>query len=104
MYDKNPDEHIQPSLVPDEVIHPQTDKYWAPHPETGVFGPDSKENQAAGSLSLPANASEDSVLEKKAFFRPLEVEDLEKPLPWSEQRSWCPWTYIHILLEDYCPR
>lgn len=79
VYDKNPEDHVRPTVVPDEFIHPQSDKYWAPHPKTGVFGPASEEDSAAGFHSSPANASEESVLEQKAFFRPL--EDLEKPLP-----------------------
>lgn len=79
VYEKNQDEHVRPSFVPDEVIHPQSDKYWAPHPETGVFGPVNEETKAAGAQALPASGSEDSVLEQKAFFRPVEVEDLEKP-------------------------
>ncbi|XP_059624984.1 late embryogenesis abundant protein At5g17165-like [Cornus florida] len=79
VYDKNPDDHVRPTVVPDHVIHSQSDKYWAPHPQTGVFGPTAEHNLAAGGgfRSLPANGGEDSVLEQKAFFRSL--EDLEKP-------------------------
>lgn len=80
VYDKNPEEHVQPSSVPDEVIQPQSDKYWAPHPQTGVFGPDSDNNPASSGERGFHSASPgtvDSVLEQKAFFRPL--EDLEKP-------------------------
>ncbi|CAA2975420.1 Hypothetical predicted protein [Olea europaea subsp. europaea] len=75
VYDKNPEEHVCPTVVPDDLIAPQSDKYWAPNPQTGVFGPETDHNPTAGS---PITASgEDSVLEQKAFFRPL--EDLEKP-------------------------
>ncbi|KAL2527634.1 hypothetical protein Adt_12699 [Abeliophyllum distichum] len=80
-YDKNPEEHVHSTVVPDYLILPQSDKYWAPHPQTGVFGPATDHNPAAGgergfhSLSMSANG--DSVLEQKAFFRHL--EDLEKP-------------------------
>ena len=38
VYDKNPDDQFRPGVVPDELIQPQSDKYWAPHPQTGVFG------------------------------------------------------------------
>ncbi|KAL2453727.1 Uncharacterized protein Adt_48770 [Abeliophyllum distichum] len=30
VYDKNPEEHVRPTVVPDDVIAPQSDKYWAP--------------------------------------------------------------------------
>ncbi|XP_019200507.1 PREDICTED: uncharacterized protein LOC109194088 [Ipomoea nil] len=81
VYDKNPEENAQASVVPDEVIQPQSDKYWAPHPQTGVFGPDTDNNPAAASgergFHSASPGTVDSVLEQKAFFRPL--EDLEKP-------------------------
>ncbi|KAK3042782.1 hypothetical protein RJ639_001055 [Escallonia herrerae] len=82
VYDKNPDEHVRPAVVPDELVEPKSDKYWAPHPQTGVFGPASEDNQAMGgecAFHTSASPAEDSVLEQKAFFRPL--EDLEKPQP-----------------------
>ncbi|XP_022875591.1 late embryogenesis abundant protein At5g17165-like isoform X2 [Olea europaea var. sylvestris] len=76
VYDKNPEEHVCPTVVPDDLIAPQSDKYWAPNPQTGVFGPETDHNPTAGS-PITASGGEDSVLEQKAFFRPL--EDLEKP-------------------------
>ncbi|CAA0817127.1 Unknown protein [Striga hermonthica] len=78
-YDKNEeDDHVRPTLVPDYVISTQPDNYWAPHPKTGVFGPTTDEKPASdGESNLPTNAGLDSVLEQKAFFRPM--EDLEKP-------------------------
>ncbi|CAI9774232.1 unnamed protein product [Fraxinus pennsylvanica] len=79
VYDKNPEEHVRPTVVPDDIIAPQSDKYWAPNPQTGVFGPETDHKPTAGTAAT-ASVSEDSVLEQKAFFRPLEVEDLEKPL------------------------
>lgn len=83
MYDKNPDEHVEASVVPDEVIQPKSDKYWGPDPRTGVFGPETGPNSASGGgrgfQAAPANGGEDSVLEEKAFFRPTSIEDLEKP-------------------------
>ena len=79
VYDKNVDDHVRPAFVPDEVTQRQSDHYWAPHPKTGVFGPASEENPDAGSNTSPYGASAESVLEQKAFFRPM--EDLDKPLP-----------------------
>ncbi|XP_057971711.1 late embryogenesis abundant protein At5g17165 [Malania oleifera] len=87
-YDKNLDDQIRPTIVPDDVIQPgQPEKYWAPHPQTGVFGPahteqvpvaggGSSERGIHSSLGK-AKGGEDSVLEQSAWFRPL--EDLEKP-------------------------
>ncbi|KAG6435040.1 hypothetical protein SASPL_106689 [Salvia splendens] len=75
-YDKNPEENVNSTVVPDNVIPPQPDEYWAPHPKTGVFGPATDENLRPGS-SAEGTSDGGSVLEEKAFFRPL--EDLEKP-------------------------
>ncbi|KAL7106728.1 hypothetical protein ACP275_06G011200 [Erythranthe tilingii] len=71
-YDKNQEDHVQANMVPDHVMPPQPEVYWAPHPKTGVFGP-----TTGSSDEHEASASEDSVLEQKTFFRPL--EDLDKP-------------------------
>ncbi|XP_022890448.1 late embryogenesis abundant protein At5g17165-like isoform X1 [Olea europaea var. sylvestris] len=78
VYDKNPEEHVRPTVVPDDVIASHSDKYWAPNPQTGVFGPETDHKPTAGTAAI-GSIGEDSVLEQKAFFRPLEVEDLEKP-------------------------
>ncbi|TMW82490.1 hypothetical protein EJD97_005810 [Solanum chilense] len=79
VYDKNPEDHVRDSVVPDEVIEAQSDKYWAPHPQTGVFGPADTAGAERGLHSSPAAAATaESILEQKAFFRPL--EDLEKPM------------------------
>ncbi|KAK4740663.1 hypothetical protein SAY87_024251 [Trapa incisa] len=82
VYDKNPDEHVRPAVVPDEVIQPESHKYWAPHPKTGVFGPTSGLNQNVDGLSSkttdPAVGEEGSVLEQKAWFRPTSIEDSQK--------------------------
>ncbi|KAG6438380.1 hypothetical protein SASPL_103321 [Salvia splendens] len=75
-YDKNPEENVNPTVVPDNVISPQPDEYWAPHPKTGVFGPATDENPGPG-RGGEGSSDGGSVLEEKAFFRPL--EDLEKP-------------------------
>lgn len=89
VYDKNPEDHVHPSVVPDDVIPPQPEKYWAPHPQTGVFGPATDHKPASGGergLHASASADLDSVLEQKAFFRPL--EDLDKPVqPWVVESS-----------------
>ena len=73
-YDKNMDDQVRPTVVPDDVVQPESEKYWAPHPQTGVFGPEAENKLSAAS---PENCGEGSVLEEKAFFRPL--EDLDKP-------------------------
>ena len=76
-YDKNVDEQTQPSVVPDDVIEGQSDKYWSPHPKTGVFGPaDSVAGPASDSTGHVARDGS-SVLDQKAWFRPL--EDVDKP-------------------------
>ncbi|CAI9775090.1 unnamed protein product [Fraxinus pennsylvanica] len=83
VYDKNVEENVveenvQPTVVPDDVISPLSDEYWEPHPETGVFGPATDGDKPAID-GEPLKANGDSVLEEKAFFRPL--EDLEIPPP-----------------------
>lgn len=79
-YDKNVDEQVRPAFVPDDVIggRGSPDKYWGPHPTTGVFGPSSVDPKLAASLA-PASATNGgaSVLDQKVWFRPL--EDVEKP-------------------------
>ncbi|EYU19730.1 hypothetical protein ABFS82_06G093500 [Erythranthe guttata] len=81
VYDKNVEEHVHAGVVPDDLIRPQSEKYWSPHPQTGVFGPaaDHKLTTVSGDhCGLHMSAGSDSVLEQKAFFRPL--EDLDKPV------------------------
>ncbi|XP_047958703.1 late embryogenesis abundant protein At5g17165-like [Salvia hispanica] len=79
VYEKNPEEHIRATLVPDDVIPPQPEHYWSPHPQTGVFGPAKDHKPALGvERGLHSRSVAGSVLEQKAFFRPL--EDLEKPI------------------------
>ncbi|KAB2596936.1 hypothetical protein D8674_032386 [Pyrus ussuriensis x Pyrus communis] len=82
IYDKNPEEQIRPCFVPDDLIPPQPDKYWAPNPKTGVFGPEAEHTSSVSREdgSSPVNGGEgSSVLEQKAWFRPTSIEDLEKP-------------------------
>ncbi|KAL6956682.1 hypothetical protein U1Q18_004844 [Sarracenia purpurea var. burkii] len=80
VYDKNVDDQVRPTIVPDHVIQTGSTEYWAPHPQTGVFGPAAEHSPVGGgerSFYSSADGPEDSVLEQKAFFRPL--ENLEKP-------------------------
>ncbi|XP_037487062.1 late embryogenesis abundant protein At5g17165-like [Triticum dicoccoides] len=80
-YDKNVDEQVRPAFVPDDVIGGagSPDKYWGPHPTTGVFGPAAVDPKLAASLAPAAGAANGgaSVLDQKVWFRPL--EDVEKP-------------------------
>jgi hypothetical protein len=83
-YDKNVDEQVRPAFVPDDVIGgpDRPDKYWGPHPTTGVFGPavvDGKLVAAGAPVAAAANGTGGSVLDQKVWFRPL--EDVEKPPP-----------------------
>jgi hypothetical protein len=83
-YDKNLEEQVRPAFVPDDVIGGagNPDKYWSPHPKTGVFGPaavDPKLAAAGGAPDAAANAAGGTVLDQKVWFRPL--EDVEKPPP-----------------------
>ncbi|XP_066349171.1 late embryogenesis abundant protein At5g17165-like [Miscanthus floridulus] len=82
-YDKNLEEQVRPAFVPDDVIGGagNPDKYWSPHPKTGVFGPAAVDPKlaAAGAPDAAANAAGGTVLDEKVWFRPL--EDVEKPPP-----------------------
>ncbi|MQL87085.1 hypothetical protein Taro_019639 [Colocasia esculenta] len=84
VYDKNQEEHVRPAFVPDDVIQPHpAGKYWRPHPSTGVFGPadtDGRRPDApASAAASPGNGGTcgptTSVLDQKAWFRPLEGVD-----------------------------
>ncbi|PUZ48713.1 hypothetical protein GQ55_7G268500 [Panicum hallii var. hallii] len=80
-YDKNLEDQVRPAFVPDDVIGgaANPDKYWGPHPKTGVFGPAAVDAQlAAGAPDAAANGP-GTVLDQKVWFRPL--EDVEKPPP-----------------------
>ncbi|XP_011007156.1 PREDICTED: uncharacterized protein LOC105112935 isoform X1 [Populus euphratica] len=82
VYDKNPDDELRPNVVPDDVIKPQSDKYWAPHPRTGVFVPATEQHLSdisGGDSASVGDGGQDPVLEEKAWFRPTSLEDLEKP-------------------------
>lgn len=80
MYDKNVDDQIRSTVVPDGGVEPRSDndnKYWAPNPRTGVFGPATAHAAAAAGNGEKPNAGAETVLEQQAWFRPL--EDVEKP-------------------------
>ncbi|KAG9454366.1 hypothetical protein H6P81_007270 [Aristolochia fimbriata] len=73
VYDKNVDEQVRPTVVPDDVIEAKGEEYWAPNPKTGVFGPAAeKEGLAGGARRISEPGQENgSVLEEKVWFRPL---------------------------------
>ena len=81
VYDKNVEDDIRPAVVPDGITQPESEKFWAPNPNNGVFGPAAEHNLASGEgrgyHASTANGGIESVLEIKTFFRSL--EDLEKP-------------------------
>ncbi|XP_073031218.1 late embryogenesis abundant protein At5g17165-like [Primulina eburnea] len=85
VYEKNYEEfiteHSHATVVPDYLIPLQTEEYWAPHPQTGVFGPavDQSTSPVDNSTDLGLSTTNtNSVLEQKAFFR--HSEDLDKPV------------------------
>ncbi|XP_051219140.1 late embryogenesis abundant protein At5g17165 [Lolium perenne] len=81
-YDKNLDDQVRPAFVPDDVIGgPNTpDKYWGPHPTTGVFRPAALDGKFVPGAPPTATATASgSVLDQKVWYRPL--EDVEKPPP-----------------------
>ncbi|KAG9133920.1 hypothetical protein Leryth_004641 [Lithospermum erythrorhizon] len=59
VYDKNWEDHVLSSVVPDEVIQLQSEKYWSPHPQTGVFGP-ATDHQAISSSERGFHSVPDS--------------------------------------------
>ncbi|CAD5176051.1 unnamed protein product [Musa acuminata subsp. malaccensis] len=77
-YDKNVEE-LEEARVPDHVIDAKSDKYWGPHPTTGVFGPadESGASVNGGGKAATAPVSGPSALDQTVWFRPL--EDVDKP-------------------------
>ncbi|KAF8102983.1 hypothetical protein N665_0189s0035 [Sinapis alba] len=69
-YDKNVEEELQASKMADD----DSDKYWSPHPRTGVFGP----STSSSTTDENRSSQDDSVMEEKAWFRPTSLEDLDK--------------------------
>ena len=68
------EDELQASAVPDDVIKPESEKYWSPHPQTGVFGPSTTEHSPSGEAARQDSA----VLEETAWFRPTSLEDSDK--------------------------
>lgn len=79
VYEKNEDEGARLTRVPEDVIQPKSDKWWLPHPRTGVFGPVEEQGWAGGDRHHSREKSDESVLEQQAWFRPL--EDVQKQPP-----------------------
>lgn len=73
-YDKNVEDELHASAVPDEVLKPDSDQYWSPHPQTGVFGPSTTDHSSTTEVARQDSA----VLEETAWFRPTSVEDTDK--------------------------
>ena len=84
-YDKNIEDEVRPAVVPDYVIESDSDKYWCPHPQTGVFGPADPCFGAGASTdhvrAQSSDAATSTVLNETAWFRPL--EDVQKPAPFA---------------------
>ncbi|GJN01854.1 hypothetical protein PR202_ga19155 [Eleusine coracana subsp. coracana] len=80
-YDKNVEDQVRPAVVPDDVIGGagNPDKYWGPHPKTGVFGPAAVDGKLAAAAAPEAGVNGGSVLDQKVWYRPL--EDVDKPPP-----------------------
>lgn len=76
VYEKNEDEGARLTRVPEDVIQPKSEKWWLPHPKTGVFGPAEEQGWAGGDHHHSRENSDESVLEQKAWFRPF--EDVQK--------------------------
>ncbi|URD72850.1 seed specific protein Bn15D1B [Musa troglodytarum] len=69
-YDKI--EEVRPSVVPDHAIDTKSDKYWGPHPTTGVFGPAADTGASAAVSGAAANAaSGPAALDRTVWYRPL---------------------------------
>lgn len=68
------EDELQATAVPDDVIKPDSDKYWSPHPQTGVFGPSTTDQSA----TAEATRQDSAVLEETAWFRPISLEDSDK--------------------------
>jgi hypothetical protein len=76
VYEKNEDEGARLTRVPEDVIQAKSEKWWLPHPKTGVFGPAEVQGWAGGDRHHSREKSDESVLEQQAWFRPL--EDVQK--------------------------
>ncbi|KAJ4811517.1 Hydrogen peroxide induced protein 1 [Rhynchospora pubera] len=68
-YDKEIEEQVRPSVVPDEVIDTDSDKYWGPNPNTGVFGPANPAVSARPTGQSQIGGGTGSVLDQKVSYR-----------------------------------
>ncbi|GLJ26023.1 hypothetical protein SUGI_0499110 [Cryptomeria japonica] len=75
-YGKNKDQIGSVDKVPDDAIQLDSKKWWMPHPQTGVFGPQDNEGVANGDSQHTQNMDGSSVLDQQAWFRP--SEDVQK--------------------------
>ncbi|XP_076920995.1 late embryogenesis abundant protein At5g17165-like [Bidens hawaiensis] len=75
LYEMEVEEEVEASPPVEDILH-EPEEYWEPDPDTGVFLPASEQNSEEPAVTC---ATEDTVLDEKAFFRPL--EDLEPPPP-----------------------
>eukprot|EP01018_Ginkgo_biloba_P020102 Gb_09553 [translate_table: standard] len=76
VYEKNEDEDVHSNRVPEDIVHPKSQKSWVPHPKTGVFGPPEEQSWVGEDHHHSYEKSGESVLEQQAWFRPL--EDVQK--------------------------
>ncbi|KAK9069860.1 hypothetical protein SSX86_010256 [Deinandra increscens subsp. villosa] len=77
-YEKEVEDEIDIDVeVPlvEEILH-KPEEYWEPDPETGVFVPASEQKAEEPAVTC---TTEETVLDEKTFFRPM--EDLEPPVP-----------------------
>ncbi|PKA55740.1 hypothetical protein AXF42_Ash012032 [Apostasia shenzhenica] len=84
-YEKEVEEQVCPEVVPNHMIDDssRSNKYWGPHPITGIFGPaDLNVTDGSASAALrhwpAAGNGGSSALDETVRFRPLDLEDLEK--------------------------
>ncbi|GLJ23786.1 hypothetical protein SUGI_0451310 [Cryptomeria japonica] len=72
VYEKNVDEGVDLTRVPEHVTVTTSQKWWAPHPKTGVFGPADEQNWAGGDPCHSHGKKAESSLDQQVWFRPLE--------------------------------
>ncbi|KAF3324838.1 Late embryogenesis abundant protein [Carex littledalei] len=71
-------------VLPDKVIESETENFWAPDPETGVFVPaEESEIDVNNSRPAPPHPTENgtSVLDQTVWVREVEIEEVERPTP-----------------------
>jgi Late embryogenesis abundant protein len=71
-------------VLPDEVIESETENFWAPDPETGVFTPaEESEIDVSNSPSgpPPPTGNGTAILDQKVWVREGELEEVERPTP-----------------------